>query len=172
MTVNEVFTSSRVLLENGTFASQYKKLDVKDDIKADVSKWFKLDPVKNEPRLKEFNLILGEELPDRDPPGQDDIDRVELTITVNDLNSETETENSTQRVSQIVTITIDDKNDNPPEWRDGEESNNFTGIITETEFEDEDDDTSSDRQREIYTLSVTDRDRNPTFFFSLRWFIN
>lgn len=170
--VNTMYTASRVFLENGTFSSQYKKLETNSDIKADISKWFKLKVISGETdsRRKEFNLVLGDELPDRDPYGQEDIDQVELIISVNDSN--TETGKDAQAVTQLVTITIQDINDNPPQWRDGE-SDNFIGIITETEFDNEDDDTSSDREREIYTLTgVTDRDRNPTFFFSLRWLIN
>lgn len=170
MTVNDIFTAAGVLSDNETFTSQYKTLEINSEIRADISNWFELEVVKvgETERRKEFKLVLGDELPDRDPYGQDDIDRVELNITVNDLNSETG--ELDQLVSQVVTITIEDINDNPPEWRDGE-PDNFTGIITETEFVDAVNDTSSDRQREIYTLSVTDRDRNPTFFFSLRWLI-
>ncbi|ODN06001.1 Cadherin-23 [Orchesella cincta] len=129
----------------------------------DIKKWFKLeiDEEQSTDKRKVATIILGELLPDREGNGEQDVDRVDLVITATDENTET----NDRTVSQVVTITLKDINDNPPTWPPGEDSSNLVVTYLEDEEWGDEGDQSSDSDREIHRFRVVDPDTDTNFIF-------
>lgn len=130
-----------------------------DELKDKMQKWFDYKMVGSGGE-KTLTLIVGAEVPDREGYGCNDVDRVDIVITADDLNKET----PDQSVTITIPVTIIDTNDNPPE-SEGEAE------VTVNLFETEDwnkTEQEPEYERLLFTLRVKDKDRNPGFTFSLR----
>lgn len=147
-------------------------MDIKNDtLREMVEGWFKLEIVDRigpnpDPYTGgnlQARIVLADlnNLPDREGDGIEDVDRVDLLIKAVDTNYETK---ERQETTQEVAVIIEDINDNPPRWPEGED---FSAELLEVEETDVVDD-STESQREIQRFRVVDPDRGTTFHFSLR----
>ncbi|CAL8132996.1 unnamed protein product [Orchesella dallaii] len=158
MNVSNAFALVTDPNENLTKWSEISGLD------EDIAGWFALEIIgeQSNDTFKVARIIMGgEKIPDREGYGIRDVDHVNLLITATDENTET----NYNWVSQVVTITLKDINDNPPRWFGGEDFSNLEYL--ENEEWGEEGDQSSDLEREIFRFPVIDPDSSTTFSFSL-----